>query len=197
MGLVDYLSRQPNQEAKVTHKYDEEFAVATITRICDAIAAIYVNTTQQNCKSQHFSSVNHTHSTRASHPHSTNYCNLVSDINRNTTQLLRENSANAAQIHLNSSLHKNSTQIQHHSKSNSNISNVHKISQRKMSSPRSIPQTPPTHSRVTFQSTPNSAVNSTHSSNEGPNSPNLELSKEELFENNFSRSYLQKGSLLC
>ena len=40
MGLVDYISRQPNQEAKVTKKYDEEFAVATTTRIRDAIAAI-------------------------------------------------------------------------------------------------------------------------------------------------------------
>ena len=69
MGLVDYIFRQPNQEAKVTNKYDEEFAVATITRICDAIEAIYVNTTQQNCQSQHFCSVNHTHSSRASHRH--------------------------------------------------------------------------------------------------------------------------------
>ena len=50
MGLVDYISRQPNQEAKVTDKYDKEFAVTTITRICDAIAAIYVYTTQQNCQ---------------------------------------------------------------------------------------------------------------------------------------------------
>ena len=40
MGLVDYISRQPNQKAKVTNKYDEEFAVATNTRIRDAIAAI-------------------------------------------------------------------------------------------------------------------------------------------------------------
>ena len=51
MGLVDYISRQPNQKAKVTNKYDEEFAVATITRIRDAIAAIYVNTTPQTCQS--------------------------------------------------------------------------------------------------------------------------------------------------
>ena len=72
MRLVDYFSCQPNQKAKVTNKYDEEFAVATITRIREAIAAIYVNTTQQNCQTQHFSSVNHKHSTRASHPHSTN-----------------------------------------------------------------------------------------------------------------------------
>ena len=45
MGLVDYLSRQPNQEAKDTNKYDEKFVVITITPIRDAIAAIYVNTT--------------------------------------------------------------------------------------------------------------------------------------------------------
>ena len=101
MGLVDYISRQPNQQAKATNKYDEEFAVAKITRIRDAIAAIYVNTTQQNCQSQHCSSVNHTHSRRASRPHSTNYCNLLSAINRNTTPLLLDNSA---QIRFNSNL---------------------------------------------------------------------------------------------
>ena len=104
MGLVDYISRQPNQEAKVTNIYDEEFAVATITRFRDAIAAICVNTTRQNCQSQHFSSVNYTHSTRVSHPHSKNYSNLLSAINLNTTQLLLENSANAAQINLHSNL---------------------------------------------------------------------------------------------
>ena len=103
MGLVDYISRQPNQEAKVTNKYDELFAVARTSRIRDAIAAIYVNTTQQTCQSQHFCSINHTHSTRASHPHPTNYSNLLAAINRNTTQLLLENSANATQILFNSS----------------------------------------------------------------------------------------------
>ena len=111
-GLVDYISRQPNQEAKVTNKYDEEFAVAIVTRIRDALTATYVNTTQQNCRSQHFSSVNHTHSTHISNPHSTNNSNLISAINRNTAQLLLDNSANAAQIHLNSNLLKDSTQLQ-------------------------------------------------------------------------------------
>ena len=115
VGLVDYISRKPNQEAEVTKNYDEELAAATITRIRDAIAAIFVNTTQQNCQSQHFSSVNHTNSTRASHSHSTNYSNLLSAIHRTTTHLLLDNSANAAQIHLNSNVHKNSTKIQHHS----------------------------------------------------------------------------------
>ena len=112
MGLVDYISRQPNKEAKVTNKYDEEFAVATITRTCEAIAAIYVNTTQQNCQSQHFCSFNHTHSTSALHPHPTNYSNLLSALNRNTRQLLLEKSANKAQIHSNSILNSHSSQIQ-------------------------------------------------------------------------------------
>ena len=112
MGLVDYISRQPNQEAKVTNKDDEEFAVATISRIRDDIAAIYENTTQQTCQSQHFCSVNHTQSTRASHPHSTNYSNFLSAINRNTTQLLLENSANAALIHPNLNSNSCSSQIQ-------------------------------------------------------------------------------------
>ena len=31
LGLVDCISRQPNQKAKVTNKYDDEIAVATIT----------------------------------------------------------------------------------------------------------------------------------------------------------------------
>ena len=100
MGLVDYISRQPNQKAKVTNKYDEEFAVATVTRFRDAIAAIYVNTLPQTCQSQHFNSDPHTNSTRASHPRLTNNSQLLSAINRNTTQLLLENSANAAQLSL-------------------------------------------------------------------------------------------------
>ena len=142
MGLVDYISRQSNQEAKVTNKYDEEFAVETINRICDVIAAIYVNTTQQNCQSQQLSSVNYTHSTRASYPHSANYSNLPSAISRNTTQLLLENSANAAQIHLNSKFNTTRSQIKSHFDFNPNATQIHSISQEKMSSPISNPQTP-------------------------------------------------------
>ena len=165
IGLVDYVSRQPNQEAKVVNKYDEEFAEATITRIREAIAAIYTNTTTQNCQSQHFSSVSHTHSTRASNPRPTNHSNLLSALNRHTTQLLLKNTANAAHFQQ----QKNST----------------------MSSSKSNPQIPPTPgtSSVTFQSTPNSAANSNRSSNEGPASPNLELSKEEIFENNLTQLF--------
>ena len=126
MGLVDFISRQPNQPAKITNKYDEDFVVSTITRNRDAIAAIYVNTTPQNSQSQHFSSVNHTHSKSASNPHSTNHSKLLSALNRHTTQLLLEKTARALQFNLNN---------------NSN-----------MSSPKTNPQTPPTPapSRVTF-----------------------------------------------
>ena len=194
MGLVDYISRQPNQEAKVTNKYDEEFALATISRICDAIAGIYVNTTQQNCQSQHFNSVNHTHSTRASHPCSTNYSNLLSAINRNPTQLLLEISANAAQIQFNTISKSNSSQIHSNSELNTNTTHIHSISSKNMSSPKSNPQTPSTHSMVTFQSTPNSTVNTRRSSNEGQNSPNVDLSKEEVFENNLTQLFI-KGFL--
>ena len=41
MGLVDYISRQPNQKAKSITQYDEEFMVATISRIRDAITALF------------------------------------------------------------------------------------------------------------------------------------------------------------
>ena len=142
MGLVDYISRQTNQESKVTNKYEEEFATATITRIRDSITAIYVNITQRNCQSQHFCSVNHTHSTRALHPQPTNYSNLLSAINRNTTQLLLENSANAAQIHSNSNSKTHLSQNQPLFNVNANSTHIHSISQLNMTSPKSNPQTP-------------------------------------------------------
>ena len=194
MGLVDYISRQPNQEAKVTNKYDEEFAVETITRIRDGIAAIFVNTTPQNCQSQHFNSVTRTHSTRASHPRLTNYSNLLSAFNRNTNKLLLENSANAAPFQSSSNNTSNSTSIPTRSEIPTHASHIHTISTNTMSNITSNPQTPPTDSRVTFQSTPNSAVNTTRSSNAGQNSPNLDLLKEEVFENNLTQLFT-KGFL--
>ena len=41
MVLVGFTSRQPNQKAAMTNKYDSDFAVATIFRILDA-KQIYV-----------------------------------------------------------------------------------------------------------------------------------------------------------
>ena len=197
MGLVDYISRQSKQEAKVTNKYDEEFAVATISHIRDAIVAIYVNTTQQTA--------NHSTLTvsitriphvprRASHPRLTNYSNSLSTINRNTTQLLLQNSANATQIPHTTNFASLPNRIHANSKIVSASTQIHSISSKTMSSKKSNPQNPPTHSKVTFQSTPNSAANTTRSSNEGPTSPNLDLSREEVFENNLSQLFT-KGFL--
>ena len=170
MGLVDYISLQPNQKAKVTNKYDEEFVVATITRIRDAITAIYINTTPENCQSHHIISVNQTDSTRASIAQQTNHSILFFALNLRTNQLLLALSANAAQS-------------QPFNNSFMNTSNA-------------SPQTPPTPatSKVTFQSTPKSAVNSNRSSNEGTMSSNLEFSKEEDFENNLTQLF-RKGFL--
>ena len=41
MGLVEYILRQPNQKAKSITQYDEEFMVATISRIRDAITSFF------------------------------------------------------------------------------------------------------------------------------------------------------------
>ena len=73
MGLVIYISRQSNQKAKVTNKYDEEFVVATIPRIRHAIAAIYINYAPQSRQSQHFNVVNITQSTGSSNNHQINH----------------------------------------------------------------------------------------------------------------------------
>ena len=88
MGLVDYNSRQPNQKAKITNKYDEDFALAIITRIRAAIAAIYIDPTSKNCQSHHFNIVNHTHSTRASIAQQTNQSKLPAALNLRINQLL-------------------------------------------------------------------------------------------------------------
>ena len=37
MGFVDYISRNPDKEAKTVFKYDEEFVVAQIDVICKAV----------------------------------------------------------------------------------------------------------------------------------------------------------------
>ena len=108
--------------------------------------------------------------------------------------MLLENSANAAPFQSSSNNISNSTSIATRSEITTHASHIHTISTNTMSNITSNPQNPPTHSRVTFQSTPNSAVNTTRSSNEGQNSPNLDLSKEEVFENNLTQLFT-KGFL--
>ena len=41
MGLVGYISPQPNQKAKSITQYDEKFMVATISRVHDAITSLF------------------------------------------------------------------------------------------------------------------------------------------------------------
>ena len=53
MELVDYISRQPNQKAKIITQYDEEFMVATISRIHDAITTLFRNSNQTPFQKQH------------------------------------------------------------------------------------------------------------------------------------------------
>ena len=59
MGLVDYISCQPNQKAKSITQYDEEFMVAKISRIRDAITILFSNSNkipsqkqQKTCKNK-------------------------------------------------------------------------------------------------------------------------------------------------
>ena len=53
MGLVDYISRQPNQKAESITQYDEEFMVATLSRISDAITTLFSNSPQIPFQKQH------------------------------------------------------------------------------------------------------------------------------------------------
>ena len=64
---------QTKSEVKSTSKNDEEFVVATITRIRDAIAAIYIITTPLNCQTQHINEVNRADNTRATNNQQKNY----------------------------------------------------------------------------------------------------------------------------
>ena len=138
--------------------------VATITRIRDAILAIFTISSRQSCQSQHLNSVNHTQSTLASVAQQTYNSNLFSALKSQTNQLLLNTSVNYPLFQM-------------------NIFSV--------SASNTTPQTPSATSTgpLTFQSTPNSGVNSTCSSNEGPASPNLELSKKEIIENNLTQLF--------
>ena len=56
MGLVDYISRQSNQKAKSITQYDEEFMVATISRIRDAITTLFSHPNKIPFQKQHHTS---------------------------------------------------------------------------------------------------------------------------------------------
>ena len=101
MRLIDYISRQPIQKPKVTNKYDEEFAVATITRTRDAISAIYMNSTPSSCQSKPINTINQAHSRRALSACQIHHPKLFLPLNTRTNQLLLSNTVNAAHIQAN------------------------------------------------------------------------------------------------
>ena len=123
MGLVDFISRQPNQRAISITQYDEEFMVATISRIRDASTSFschphkipfhkrHTITTQKlqvnkprvhSCKpaksSTHISNASkNSFTTRAT---VNNYnSKFISAFNCHANHLLQNNTAPTAQIH--------------------------------------------------------------------------------------------------
>ena len=56
MGLVDYILRQPNQKLKSITQYDEEFMVATISRIRDAITTLFSHSNKIPLQKHHHTS---------------------------------------------------------------------------------------------------------------------------------------------
>ena len=123
MGLVDYISRQPHQKAKTITQYDEEFMVATVSRIREAITSFFCHphkipfhkrhttntqklqankTCVHSCKlaksNTHISNAsNNSFTTRAT---VNNYnSKFISAFNCQANQLLQNNTAPAPQIH--------------------------------------------------------------------------------------------------
>ena len=166
MGLVDYILRQPNQRAKRITQFDEEFMVATNSRIRDAISFFFchplkipflmrhtastqklqVNTPRvHSCKPDKSS----THTSNASNNSFTtqarvnNYnSKFISAFNCHANHLLQNNTAPAAQIHsknLNCNSTANPDQKIHQITMSTNEST--------QNSPTAYPQTP----RVTFR----------------------------------------------
>ena len=214
IGLVDYISRQPNQKAKSITQNDEEFMVATISYIRDAITSflchsykipihkryttkthkLQVNKTRVHfCElaksSSHISNAsNNSFTTRAKVK---NYnSKFISAFNCHANHLLKNNTALAAKIHspnLNCNSTANSDRKIHHITMSTNESS--------QNSPSASPQTP----RVLFRthSTPIATTSTSHNNTQASSSPknrDIELSREEIFENNlnqlFTKSFL-------
>ena len=88
MELVDYFFCQTNETVKVTTKYHNKTAVSTITSICEAIEAIYINSPPPNCQSQHINAVNNTHSTLAANSQQLKNSKFLVALNPRSNQLL-------------------------------------------------------------------------------------------------------------
>ena len=213
MGLVDYISRQPNQKGKSITQYDKEFMVASISRIRDAITTLLSLKKNSIPKEHHTSKrqlkVNKTrvHSSKIakSSAHTPNASNnslttlakasnynpqFISIFNCHANRLLKINTVTALQIQSQNSKLNLATNPSN---------NVNHITMSANESAQINPSTSPQTPRVTFraQSTPNTntsaSINNTQASS-SPEHRDIELSREKIFENNlnqlFTKSFL-------
>ena len=214
MGLINYISRQPNQKAKSISQYDEKFMVATISRIRDAITSFFCHPHKIPSHKRHATSTQklqvnktrvHSCELAKSNTHISNTSNnlfntratvnnynskIISAFNCHANHLLQNNTAPAAQIqsqNLNCNSTANPDRKTHHIIMSTNES--------PQNSPTSSPQTP----RVKFRthSTPIATKSTSQNNNQASSSPenhDIELSREDIFENNlnqlFTKSYL-------
>ena len=214
MGLVDYISSQPNQKAKNITQYDEDFMVATISRIRDAITNLFIHSNKIPFQKQHHTSksqlqVNKTrvHSCKIakSSAHTPNASNnslttlakvnnynpkFISNFNCHANHLLKINTVPALRIH--------SENLKLSSATNPSNNVIH-ITMSANESAQINPSTSPQTPQVTFrsQSTPNAntsaSINNTQASS-SPEQRDIELSWEEFSEKNlnqlFTKSFL-------
>ena len=216
MSLIDYILRQPNQKAKSVTQYDEEFMVATISRIRDAITSLFSQSNKipfhkRPINSKNKIQVNKTrvHSCKPakSNTHNSNASNnsfttraQVNNYNSDFTshfnclaanQMLQNNTAPASQIQ------------SKHSNCNLTAKPENTVNHITMSANGSSQNNPPTHPhtpRVTFrtQSTPITTISANPNNNtqasSSPEIQDIELSREETFESSlnqlFTKSFL-------
>ena len=215
MGLVDYISRQPIRNAKSVNQYDEEFMVATISRIRDAITSSFSHVNKIPFQKRHIASnykqqVNKTrvhfckpakiitHNSNASiNPLITrtlvnNYnSEFISNFNCRANQLIQNTTASASQIQSNNFNCNLAAKAEN--KVNHIIMSAKEV-------PQSNPPTPATAPELTFrtQSTPIATTSTSpyiHTPiSSSPEIQDIELSKEEIFESNinqlFTKSFL-------
>ena len=209
MGLVDYISRQPNQNAKSVTQYDEEIMVATISRIRDAITSLFCHSNKVPFHKRHINSkyklqvnktrvhsckpaksstpnLNASNSSFTSQTQANNYNRkFISRFNCHANHLLKLDTTIASRIkpkNFNCSSIVNSKQQILHIKMSTNEAS--------QSNPPASPQNP----RVTFrtQSThiqSKSAGPSNVQPSSSPEDYDIELSREEIFENNFNQLF--------
>ena len=214
MGLIDYISRQPNQKAKSITQYDEEFMVAAIYRIRDAITTLFSHSKKIPFQKRHHTSksqlqVNKTrvhsckiakrsaHTPNASNNSLTTLAKVnnynpkfISNFNCHANHLLSFNTVSLPKIQ-SQNLKLNST-----TKTNNKVNH---ITMSANESAQNNPSTSPRTLRVTFrtQSTPNTITSASINNTQASSSPehrDIELSREEILENNlnqlFTKSFL-------